>query len=96
LLKKGKRIASVTATPRNVRVLRTKDSILVTCTMAGYQPGSELLRSGYAEAAKDNVYLGGLIGIAVDSATGADNEYPYGINVELLPAPGMVPVRPRY
>lgn len=93
-MRKGKRIASVAATPRNVRVLRTKDPIIVKCALAGYYPGSEVLKSGYSKMSKNNIYAGGLIGMTINSATGADNEYSHGISVWLEPLPGTV--RPRY
>ncbi len=62
-------------------VKKTKDDILLTCQLAGYQPASQYLHSGIATGTFGNIIAGGLVGWGVNSATGADNEYPESVNI---------------
>jgi len=57
----------------------------MTCTLVGYEKGTQLLRSGGSRDVIGNVLIGGVIGWGIDSATGADNEYPYAVNIQLVP-----------
>lgn len=77
----GTEIFEIDTTPSSVTVQKTKDDILLRCTLRGYQPASQFLHSGIATGTYGNIIAGGLIGWGVDSATGADNEYPASVNV---------------
>jgi hypothetical protein len=79
--RKGEQIFVVDSTPMSVSVRKTKDDILLTCTLPGYQTATQYLHSGIATGTYGNIIAGGLIGWGVDSATGADNEYPASVNV---------------
>ena len=81
LERNGKRIAVVEQTPGSATVRKTKDDILLTCNLAGYRPASQYLHSGIASGTFGNIIAGGLVGWGVDSATGADNEYPASVNI---------------
>jgi hypothetical protein len=85
LFRKGQHLAAVDATPGITTVKRTKDDITMTCTLVGYEKGTQLLRSGGSRDVIGNVLIGGVIGWGIDSATGADNEYPYAVNIQLVP-----------
>jgi hypothetical protein len=63
----------------------------VKCSKTGFQEASYLNHSGAAGATFGNIILGGGIGWAIDSASGADNKYDGVVNVTLVPA-GAVPV----
>jgi len=78
-----------------VKVDKTKNDILMTCTLAGYQDASVNLESGYGVGTFGNIILGGGIGWAIDSASGADNKYPSSADVKFVPlgAPGA-PAQP--
>jgi hypothetical protein len=90
--RKGRHLDSIETTPGLVEIKKTKDNILVTCGKAGYQNGHQLLHSGVASYTFGNFLVGGLIGWGVDSATGADNEYPEAVNINLVPiGPGNIP-----
>jgi hypothetical protein len=90
LQRDGRSISTVMATPAVVRVDKTKDDILVNCALTGYSPASQNLHSGVSAGVFGNIIAGGVIGWGVDSATGADNEYPSSASVNLVPLPGSV------
>jgi len=91
LTRKGEHVATLDRTPGTVKVDKTKNDILLTCQMAGYQDATVNLESGYGAGTFGNIILGGGIGWAVDSATGADNKYPSTANVQFVPA-GAAPI----
>lgn len=72
-------------TPGVVRVDKTKEDILVRCTKAGYQDGVATIPSNFQGWTLGNLLLGGVIGLGVDAATGAMNEYPHAFNVPMYP-----------
>lgn len=102
LTRKGEHVATLDKTPGTVKVDKTKNDILLNCSMAGYQDASANLESGYGIGTFGNIILGGGIGWAIDSATGADNKYPSSAQVQFIaigaapppapsPAPAMKP-----
>lgn len=56
------------------------------CNKQGYQEATYLNHSGAAGATFGNIVLGGGIGWAIDSASGADNKYDGVVNMTLVPA----------
>jgi hypothetical protein len=83
--REGQTVATLLKTPGSVKVDKTKHDMLLTCNLAGYQPASANLESGYGIGTFGNIILGGGIGWAIDSATGADNKYPSSATVNLVP-----------
>lgn len=95
LNRKGEHVATLDKTPGTVKVDKTKNDILLTCTMPGYQAASVNLESGYGAGTFGNIILGGGIGWAIDSASGADNKYPSTANVQFIPlAAAATPASP--
>jgi hypothetical protein len=88
LTRQGLSIATVAETPGVALVQRDKRDILATCSKPGYQTAIRTLHSGVAGSSFGNILLGGLIGVAIDSANGADNEYPASVSIPLIPDPG--------
>ena len=72
-------------TPGVVKVDKTKNDIMLTCDMAGYQQASVNLESGYGAGTFGNIIFGGVIGWGMGSATGADNKYPSSASVRFIP-----------
>jgi hypothetical protein len=84
LVRNGETIGSV-HTPSGVVVKKTKYDINVLCKKDGYQDGTAYLHSDAAGATFGNIILGGGIGWAIDSASGADNKYTEHTTVTLVP-----------
>jgi hypothetical protein len=94
LTRKGEHVATLDKTPGVVKVDKTKNDILLTCNLAGYQEASANLESGYGAGTFGNIILGGGIGWAIDSATGADNKYPSSAAVQFIPVGAAPPPAP--
>lgn len=85
LTRKGLVIGRVNPTPGSILVQRTRDDITVTCTREGYQTGTFVNKSGLEATTFGNIILGGLIGVAIDSASGANNKYDATMRITLVP-----------
>ena len=92
LNREGAVIARINPTPAGATIKKTKHDITISCQLAGYQPATHLNNSGAAGATFGNIVLGGGIGWAIDSASGADNKYESPVNITLVPLqPAAVP-----
>lgn len=74
--------------PGVVKVERSKADIVVHCSKAGWQDATQTIPSNFEGWTMGNLLIGGVIGVGVDAATGAINEYPHAFNVTMIPAPG--------
>jgi hypothetical protein len=78
--------------PGPVTVSRSKENITVTCKKSGFQDGVASIPSNFEGWTVGNLVFGGLIGVGVDAATGAINDYPDAFQVPMTPIPGATPV----
>lgn len=90
LLREGEVVASTT-TLGWVVVEKTKLDITLECRKDGYEVATVELESGVEAATWANIALGGGIGWAFDSATGADNKYPDYVKLRLIAKPENAP-----
>ncbi|WBV43983.1 hypothetical protein [Pseudoroseomonas cervicalis] len=79
-------IAAISRTPQSVTLDKSRQDIAVVCKHEGYEDGASTLVSEFAGMTIGNVLFGGLIGVAVDSASGAMNKYPSEIRLALFPS----------
>ncbi len=86
-LREGRVVANVTS-PGGAVVEKTKHDMVVECRKEGYEVTRANLDSDIEGATWGNIVLGGGIGWAIDSASGADNKYPEYVNLTLLPVAG--------
>lgn len=84
--RQGQKIGQVSPTPGIAKVDKTRDDITLVCDKDGYQEATYIVRSGLETATLGNVFIGGLIGVGIDAATGANNHYDSPANVTLVPA----------
>ena len=66
---------AVVTTPATVNVPRSKRDIMASCRKEGLADANEMIPSTIHGGTVGNVIAGGIIGIAVDAASGANNEY---------------------
>jgi uncharacterized protein YceK len=101
LVRDGQTIGNI-KTPGSTVIQRTKTDIDVKCTKEGYQATAALNKSGTEPWVFGNIVFGGLIGLAIDLAQGAQNKYDEKTFVNLptatgakepAPATSMLPVR---
>ena len=83
LLREGGQIGTVSPTPGQITVSKTKHDITVECSKAGYETTTYINKSGFAGSTVGNVLAGGVIGWGIDSATGADNKYEENVFIQL-------------
>ncbi|HLY07364.1 MAG TPA: hypothetical protein VKR31_16580 [Rhizomicrobium sp.] len=72
-------------TPGSTTVHKTKTDLDVTCSKPGFQPGHVVAASHFGATTAANVVAGGLIGVGVDAASGANYHYDSPITVALGP-----------
>jgi len=78
-------LGTVAQTPGKFAVQRRKEALQITCSRDGYAPTTEIVESKFSGATVGNALFGGLIGIAVDAASGANNDYPERIIIVMTP-----------
>lgn len=83
--------------PGSVEVHKTKHDLEITCTKDGYQPGKQVATAKFGGATFGNILAGGIIGVGVDAASGANYYYdnpltvPLGAPASLTPAADTTP-----
>jgi hypothetical protein len=85
LMRLGNSIARIDPTPEAATIKKTKYDIILSCNKEGYQEATYLNHTGAAGATFGDIVLGGRIGCAIDSASGADNKYERPVNITLVP-----------
>lgn len=78
-------------TPGVVKVERSKEDIVIRCAKPGWQDATQIIPSNFEGWTVGNLLIGGVIGVGIDAATGAINEYPHTFNVAMIPAAGNAP-----
>lgn len=85
LVRQGVSIGRVNPTPGAVTIKKTKYDINILCNKAGYEQATFFNHSDVDAATAGNIILGGGIGWAIDSASGADNKYTSPVNITMVP-----------
>lgn len=85
LTRDAKSLAVVNPTPGSIPIEKARGSIAILCKKSTYNEASGVLASEFQTWTFGNIILGGLIGIAVDAASGAMNEYPSMVTITLEP-----------
>jgi hypothetical protein len=85
LARDGKRFAIVNPTPGAISVEKASEPISVSCTREGYFESAGTLESSFQAMTFGNIIFGGLIGVAVDAASGALHQYQPLVTITLIP-----------
>lgn len=85
LLRDGGVLAIVNPTPGTVSVSKSSRDIAVNCTRPGRLSGVQNISPSIQAMTAGNLLIGGVIGLAVDAASGALSQYPPMITVILPP-----------
>ncbi|SFI86630.1 PEGA domain-containing protein [Albimonas pacifica] len=81
----GAQVARVDPTPGTIMVPKSKHDLAVRCEKEGYQPAVGSVGSEFQAMTFGNIVFGGVIGVAVDAASGAMNDYEPMVTIALLP-----------
>jgi hypothetical protein len=84
----------VVTSPGIATVKKSRSDIEVRCNKEGYQDAAAVIPSDFEGWTVGNVIFGGIIGLGVDAATGAMNEYPNTFQVPMVPAGQQAPQAP--
>lgn len=79
-------------TPQTVNIKKTKHDIRISCEKDGFYQSTEHVNSEIQDATWGNIILGGGIGWAIDSASGADNKYADHVTLTMVPVGEEKPV----
>jgi len=77
--------------PGVAKVERSKEDVQIRCDKPGYQEAVSTIPSNFEGWTVGNLLLGGVIGLGVDAATGAINQYPHTFQVPMQPIPASAP-----
>jgi len=72
-------------TPGNVTVHKTKNDLDVNCRRDGFKDAHATIPSHFNGATAGNILAGGVIGIGIDAATGANYNYPTEYAITMTP-----------
>ena len=72
-------------TPQTVEVTKGDGPMTITCEKPGHKTEIYILDENFAGATLGNIILGGGVGVIVDAASGAAQEYPDEISLWLQP-----------
>jgi len=81
----GKLLAIVNPTPNTITVEKSSGTISMLCKKDGYQDAAGALASEFQPMTFGNIIFGGIIGVAVDAASGAMHLYPPIVTISLIP-----------
>jgi len=73
-------------TPGSVVVHKTKNDLVVSCTKDGFQNATVTIPARFNGVTAGNILVGGLIGITVDAASGANYGSTEKTDIPMLPA----------
>jgi hypothetical protein len=85
LSRDGQQIAVVNPTPGTVQIGKGAGTVAVQCKKVGYVDAAGTLSSSFQAMTFGNILFGGIIGVAVDAASGAMHEYPPMVTITLVP-----------
>jgi hypothetical protein len=77
----------IVVTPGTTTLEKSKENIAVRCTKECYLDGAGIIASNFQAMTAGNIIVGGVIGLGVDAASGAMNEYAPEVQVLMQPDP---------
>ena len=83
--REGTVIGVINPTPGTLAVSRSRNSIEVRCSKDGYAAASGMVDARFQPVTLGNILLGGVIGGAVDAASGAATQYAPELTLTLTP-----------
>ena len=83
--RKGTRVGQVNPTPGSIHIDKSKDDLSIHCEHVGYTPSDVADSPRFQGTTFGNIVAGGLIGVVVDAASGANYEYPSDLRITMAP-----------
>ena len=89
----GETLGIVNPTPGSLTVSKSSQAMMVRCERPGSQVAITTVPSSLQAMTAGNILFGGIIGLGIDAASGAMNQYPPNITLA-LPAQPLPPPPP--
>ena len=89
----GETLGIVNPTPGSLNVSKSSQAMTVRCERPGSQVALTTVPSSMQAMTAGNILFGGIIGLGIDAASGAMNQYPPNISLALAAQP-LPPVPP--
>jgi hypothetical protein len=86
----GSRIGQVNPTPGSIHLDKSKDDLSVLCKHPGYQSATVTESPKFQGTTFGNIVAGGLVGVIVDAASGANYAYPAEVRINLAADPAAI------
>lgn len=87
LSRQGETLGAIAMTPGSVQVSKSKNDVDVVCDKQGFQTVTVKKSPSFGGATFGNIIAGGVVGVVVDAASGANYSYPNEIHVSMAPTP---------
>lgn len=81
----GTKLGIINPTPGSLHIDKSKNDLSIRCKRVGYQKAIVTTSAKFNGATFGNILAGGLVGVVVDAATGANYNYPSEIDIPLAP-----------
>lgn len=78
-------VAVVNPTPNTLRIDKSSEMITIECSKQGFEATRHYLEPDFQAMTVGNAIIGGLVGVAVDAASGAMAKYPENAMIVLTP-----------
>ena len=96
----GERIGAIALTPGSFRLDKSKNDLSVTCSKEGFETATVVHSPSFSGATFGNLIAGGVVGVVVDAASGANYSYPSDLRLDLTakapPVAALVPPATAY
>lgn len=83
----GADLGTIQYTPGTMYIGKSRHDIAIDCSRAGYYNGTAVLQPEFQTWTYGNILYGGSLGLLVDTASGAINEYPRAVTVLMKRVP---------
>ena len=88
--RKGDRLGMVAPTPGSLRLEKSKNDLTVTCKKDGFESATTSQTPRFVGTTFGNIIIGGVVGVIIDAASGANYVYPSEMKLDL--APTIIPI----
>lgn len=83
IMREGQMLFHDVKTPATLELEKDKDELVITCEKDGYKKKVVHTDSTFQGWTLGNILFGGIVGIGIDAASGAMNEYPSQVSIPL-------------
>lgn len=76
---------NIPKTPGHAVIHKSSKNLMIICEKTGYNKAISEIKPEINKVAYGNIFVGGIIGGAIDNNNGAAFQYPMSVNIKLVP-----------